>query len=336
MGNSSGLTRRNALAALGGSLAAIAGPGAGVAQDRMRSLGVLMARRQDDPEAQRQYAALIQGLAELGWVEGRNMRFESRWIVGDPAGALAAARELVAQKPDLLVAAATPSVVALRQAATTLPIVFVGVSDPVSQGFVPSLSRPGGNITGFSVEEASMGGKWLEVLKEAAPRIALVTAIYNPDTAPYAPMFFPTLHAAADRLKVALRINPVRDLGAVESVLEATAREPNSAALVLPDSYLFSYREKLVAVTAQHRMPAIYPIRPFASEGGLIAYGIDRVDLYRRAGAYIDRILKGAKPAELPVQQPIKFELAINLKTAKALDLTIPQSLLLSADEVIE
>ncbi len=336
MANRTGLTRRGALAALGGSLAAISGPDIGFAQERLRSIGLLMARRQDDPEAQRQHAALVQGLADIGWVEGRTMRLETRWSVGDPAHALAAARELVELSPDILVANATPSLVALRQATTTLPIVFTSVADPVGQGFVPSLSRPGGNITGFSVEEASMGGKWLEVLKEAAPRVALVAAIYNPDTAPYAPMFFPTLYAAADRLKLALRITPVHDAPGMEHVIEATARDGNSALLVLPDSFMFAQRETLVAATARHRMPALYPIRPFATDGGLIAYGIDRVDLFRRAAAYVDRILKGAKPAELPVQQPIKFELAINLKTAKALGLTIPQSLLLSADEVIE
>jgi putative ABC transport system substrate-binding protein len=302
----------------------------------MRSLGLLMARRPDDPEAQRQYTALIQGLAELNWVEGRTMRLETRWVVGDPAGALAAARELVAQTPDILIANATPSLVALRQATATLPIVFTSVADPVGQGFVPSLARPGGNITGFSVEEASMGGKWLEVLKEAAPRVALAAAIYNPDTAPYAPMFFPSLYAAAERLKLALRINPVRDPGAMEYVIEATSHETNSALLVLADSFMFAQRARLVALSARHHMPALYPIRPFASDGGLISYGIDRVDLFHRTAAYVDRILKGAKPAELPVQQPTKFELAINLKTAKALGLTIPQSLLLSADEVIE
>ena len=306
------------------------------AQNRMRSLGLLMARKEDDPEGQRQHAALIQGLAELGWVEGRTMRLETRWSVGDPVGVITAARELVAQNPDLLIANATPSLIALRQATSTLPIVFVAVADPVSQGFVSSLSRPGGNITGFSVEEASMGGKWLEVLKEAAPRAALVATIYNPDSAPYAPMFFPSLYSAADRLKVALRINPVRDVGAMEYVIDAIAREANGALLVLPDSFLSAQRERLIALTARHRMPALYPIRIFASDGGLIAYGIDRVDVFRRAASYIDRILKGAKPAELPVQQPIKFELAINLKTAKVLGLDIPQSLLLSADEVIE
>jgi putative ABC transport system substrate-binding protein len=336
VGNRSGLTRRGTLAALGGTLAAIFRPDAALVQERTRSLGLLMARRQDDPEAQRQYAALIQALAELGWVEGRTMRLESRWSVGDPAAALAAARELVELKPDILLANATPSLVALRQATTSLPIVFVAVADPVGQGFVPSLSRPGGNITGFSVEEASMGGKWLEVLKEVAPRIALASAIYNPASAPYAPMFFPSLYAAADRLKLALRINPVRDPGAMEYVIEATSRETNSALLVLPDSFMFAQRERLVALPARFRMPALYPIRAFASDGGLIAYGIDRVDLFRRTAAYADRILKGTKPAELPVQQPTKFELAINLKTAKALGLTIPQSLLLSADEVME
>jgi putative ABC transport system substrate-binding protein len=328
--------RRDLLAALGGSLAAAVVPGAGVTQERVRSLGLLMARREDDPEAQRQHAALVQGLAAIGWIEGRTMRLTTRWSVGDPAAALAAARELVELKPDILIANATPSVIAMRQATTTLPIVFVGVADPVSQRFVSSLARPGGNITGFSVEESSMGGKWLEVLKEAAPRIALVAAIYNPDTAPYAPMFFPSLYVAAERLKLALRLNPVRDAGSVEYVIEATAREPNSALLVLPDSFLFAQREKLVALPARFHMPALYPIRSFATDGGLIAYGIDRVDLFRRAAGYIDRVLKGAKPADLPVQQPVKFELAINLKTAKTLGLTMPQSLLLSADEVIE
>ncbi|AMN41932.1 ABC transporter substrate-binding protein [Rhodoplanes sp. Z2-YC6860] len=336
MGNSGSPTRRDALAAFGGSLAAILRPRVVLAQDRPRSIGLLMARRQDDPEAQRQYTALIQALAELGWVDGRTMRLETRWVVGDPAGALAAARELVELKPDILLANATPSLIALRQATTTHPIVFVSVADPVGQGFVPSLSRPGGNITGFSVEEASMGGKWLEVLKEAAPRIALVATIYNPDTAPYAPMFQPSLYAAADRLKLSLRITPVHDARGMEYVIQATAREPNSGLLVLPDSFMFAQRTSLVGLMAKHNMPALYPIRPFATDGGLIAYGIDRVDLFRRAATYVDRILKGAKPSELPVQQPVKFELAINLKTAKALGLTIPQSLLLSADEVIE
>lgn len=336
MRGETGPHRRDVLGAACGLLAVIFHPAIGRTQDRPRRVGLLMARKQDDPEGQRQYAALIEGLAELGWVDGRTMRLETRWTVGDSAAALAAARELVGQKPDILIANATPSLVALRQATTTLPIVFTSVADPVGQGFVPSLSRPGGNITGFSVEEASMGGKWLEVLKEASPRTALAAVIYNPDSAPYAPMFFPTMTAAADRVKVVLRITPVHNAGDIEQVIGAAAREANSALVVLPDSFMFAQRALLVALTAQHRMPALYPIRPFATDGGLIAYGIDRVDLFRRTAAYVDRILKGAKPAELPVQQPIKFELTINLKTAKTLGLNIPQSLLLSADEVIE
>jgi putative ABC transport system substrate-binding protein len=333
------IPRRRVIALLGGGLAGpllAAKPSRAQSADALRRIGVLMARNENDPEAQRQYAGLKDGLGQLGWVEGRTIQIETRWIVGDAAKSLAAAHELIALKPDLLVANATPSLIAMRQATSTLPIVFVSVADPVGQRFVPSLARPGGNITGFSAEEASMGGKWMEVLKEAAPRTALVAVVYNPDTAPYAPMFFPTLEAAADRAKVRLQIAPVHDTGGMEYVISATGRDANSALMVLPDSYMFGQRERLVALASQQKMPAIFPIPNFVSTGGLIAYGIDRVDLFRRTATYVDRILKGTTPAELPVQQPVKFELAINLKTAKALGLTVPQSLLLSADEVIE
>lgn len=332
------IRRRKFIALLSGAMAApmLSGPLRAQPGGDVRRIGVLMARKVDDAEGQKQYAALQQRLADLGWSEGRNLHIEARWTVGNSAEALAAARDLIEFKPDLLVANATPSLIAMRQATSTIPTVFVGVADPVGQRFVPSLAHPGGNITGFSVEEASMGGKWMEVLKEIAPRSVLVAIIYNPDTAPYAPMFFPTIEAAADRMHVSLRITPVHDARGLEYVIAATARDPNTALLVLPDSFMFGLREQIVALTAQHQIPAVYPIRFFATGGGLIAYGIDRVDLFRRAASYVDRILKGTKPAELPVQQPVKFELAVNVKTARALGLTVPQSLLLSADEVIE
>jgi putative ABC transport system substrate-binding protein len=334
-----GIKRREFIALLGGASAAQllrSAPLRAQQPERMKRIGVLMARRESDPEGQKQFIALRQGIAELGWIAGQTIQIETRWTVGDPLKALGYARELVGLTPDLLVANGTPSLVAMRQATQTIPVVFVAVADPLGQGFVPSLARPGGTITGFSVEEASMGGKWLELIKEIAPSIKRIAIIYNPDTAPYAPMFFPAMQAAAPRMGVALAISPVRAAADIERIIVTTGREPGGGLIVLPDSFLFGQREQIIALTAQQRLPAIFAIRFFATDGGLIAYGIDRVDLFRRAASYVDRILKGATPADLPVQQPIKFELAVNLKTAKALGLTVPQSLLLSADEVIE
>jgi putative ABC transport system substrate-binding protein len=304
--------------------------------ERVRQIGVLMARRIDDAEGQKQFAALRQGLVELGWSEGQTVHIEVRWTVGDPEEALKFARELVGLRPDVLVANATPSLVAMRQVATTIPVIFVSVADPVGQGFVPSLSRPGGIITGFGVEEASMGGKWLELLKEVAPSVKHVTNIYNPDTAPYAPMFLPSMQAAAPGMTVRLSTSAVRLPAEIDSVIVETSREPDGGLIVLPDSFMFGQRERLVALTAQQGLPAIYPLQAFVTSGGLIAYGIDRVDLFRRAASYVDRILRGALVAELPVQQPIKFELAVNLKTAKALKLVVPPMLLARAEAVIE
>ena len=329
------MKRREFIAILGGAaawpLAARAQAVAG-----KRRIGVLMARAPSDAEGQKQFAALQQGLAELGWSEGQAIHIETYWSVGNPAEAQKLARKMVESKPDLLVANGTPSLIAMRQATATIPVVFVAVADPVGQGFVPSLSRPGGNITGFSVEEASMGGKWLEVLKQSAPRLTRIAIIYNPGTAPYAPMFFPAMQAAAPKMAVVLSISPVHSAADIEPVIAAAGREPGGGLIVLPDSFLFGQRQRIVALAAEHRLPAVYPIGAFVSDGGLIAYGIDRVDLFRRAAAYVDRILRGTAPAELPVQQPTKFELAINLKTAKTLGLSIPQSLLIGADEVIE
>jgi putative tryptophan/tyrosine transport system substrate-binding protein len=329
--------RRREFITLVGS-AAMARPLAARAQqgEGVRRIGVLMARKADDAQGQKQFAALRQGLTERGWSEGKTLHIETRWSVADAPEALIFAQELVASKPEVLVANGTPSLVAMRQATSTIPVVFVSVADPLGQGFVPSLARPGGNITGFSAEEASMGGKWLELLKELAPRLARIAIIYNPETAPYAPMFFPAMQAAAPRMAVALSISPVHSPADIERVVVGIGREPGGGLIVVPDSFIFGQRRQLTALARQHGLPAIYPLEIFIPEGGLIAYGIERVDIFHRAADYVDRILRGTSPTELPVQQPTKFELAINLKTAKSLGLSVPPSMLLSADEVIE
>jgi ABC-type uncharacterized transport system substrate-binding protein len=330
------MKRREFITLSGGAVVAWSFTARAQRPERIRRIGVLMARKTGDPEGQRQYAALLKGLADFGWIEGKTIQIKMHWSVGNPAEALKFARELVGSKPDVLIANATPSLVAMRQATATIPVVFVSVADPVGQGFVPSLSRPGGNITGFSVEEASMGGKWLEVLKQSAPLVTRIAVIYNPDTAPYAPMFLPAMQAAASKMTVALSVSQVHAAADIEGITTAAGYEPDGGLIVLPDSFLFGQRRHIISLAAERHLPAIYPIRIFVTDGGLIAYGIDRVDLFRRAAAYVDRILRGTAPAELPVQQPVKFELAVNLKTAKALGLSMPQSLLISADEVIE
>jgi putative ABC transport system substrate-binding protein len=328
--------RREFITLLGG--AAVAWPRAVRAQQNagIRRIGVLMARKVDDAEGQKQLAALRQGLAELGWPEGKTFHIETRWTVADAVEALNFAQELVGMKPDVLVANGTPSLVAMRQVTSSIPVVFVSVADPVGQGFVPSLARPRGNITGFSAEEASMGGKWLELLKELAPRVARIAIIYNPETAPYGPMFFPAMQAAAPRMAVALAISPVQSSADIEQVIAGISREPGGGLIVVPDSFMFGQRQQIIAVAAKYRLPAMFPLRIFIPDGGLIAYGMDRADMFHRAADYVNRILRGTSPTELPVQQPTKFELAINLKTAKSLGLSVPPSMLLSADEVIE
>jgi ABC-type uncharacterized transport system substrate-binding protein len=330
------MRRREFIALLGG--AAAASPVAAQAQrgDSARRIGVLMARKEDDPQGQKQFAALRQGLLELGWSEGKTLHIETRWTVADAAEALKFTQELVESKAEVLIANGTPSLVAARQVTSTIPTVFVSVADPVGQGFVPSLARPGGNITGFSAEEASMGGKWLELLKELAPRVTRIAVIYNPQTAPYAPMFFPAMQAAAPKMAVALSISPIPAAADLDRVVLEISREPGGGLIVVPDSFLFGERQRITALAGKYRLPAMYPLGIFISEGGLIGYGIDRVDMFHRAADYVDRILRGASPIELPVQQPTKFELAINVKSAKALGLSVPASMLLSADEVIE
>ena len=330
-----GMRRREIVALLGG---AVAWPLPLRAQqgERMRRVGVLMGRAAGDAEGQKQAAALQRGLEELHWSSPRNIEIEYRWPAGDAVRAQTQAKELVELGVDVILANGTPSLLAARRATGTIPIVFVAVADPVAQGFVRSLAQPGGMITGFGVEEPSMGAKWVEVLKEVAPRVASITVMFNPDTAPFARMFLPSMQAVRSAAPFELLESPVASESEVERAISAAATRPAAGLIVLPDQFLNSRRELIVAATARHRLPAIYAISEFTRSGGLIAYGIERTDLFRRATSYVDRILTGAKPADLPVQQPIKFELAINLKTAKALGLDVPPTLLARADEIIE
>ena len=328
------MRRRDFITLLGGAMAAW--PLAARAQqgERVRRIGVLMGRAAGDAEGQKQAAVLRRGLEELHWLSARNLEIEYRWTAGDPVRAQALARELVELGVDLILANGTPSLVAARRATETIPIVFVAVADPVAQGFVQSLAKPGGMITGFGAEEPSMGAKWVEVLKEIVPRVASITVMFNPDTAPFAHMFLPSMQAL--RSAASFELMEVASESDVERAISVAAARPAAGLIVLPDSFLVSRRELIVTATARRRLPAIYSISEFTRSGGLVAYGIERTDLFRRGSSYVDRILTGAKPADLPVQQPVKFELAINLKTAKALGLTVPQIMQMTADEVIE
>ena len=301
-----------------------------------RRIGVLMARAESDPEGQRHASALQRGLEELGWSPGRNLRIEYRWPAGNIGLAQTYAKALVELRTDVMVANGTPSLVAARGATSTIPVVFVAVADPVAQGFVQSLARPGGIVTGFGAEEPGLGGKWVQLLAEIAPAIRSVTIIFNPNTAPFAPMFFPSMEAVRSSSSFELIVSPVHNEADVELAIMAAGRRSGPGLIVLPDSFLGARHEMIVALVAKERLPAIYSVSEFSRSGGLIAYGIDRADLFRRSAAYVDRILKGEKPADLPVQLPAKFELLVNLKTAKALGLTVPLTLLALADEVIE
>jgi putative ABC transport system substrate-binding protein len=327
--------RRDFITLLGGTAAAW--PIAARAQhgERIRQIGVLTVRPETEPEGETLFAAFRGRLTALGWVPGRNVEIAYRWHAGDPSRARLLAQELVALRPDVLVAHATPSLIAIRQATRTVPIVFI-IADPVSQGLVSSLARPESNMTGFGLEEPGLGAKWVELLQEIAPHVAHAVTIFNPETAPYAQMFLTPMEAAARSAAVTLTVVPTRSVTEIEQAVAAAAREKDGGLIVLPDSFLVAKQDIVVALTARQRVPAVYAIRPFAAAGGLIAYGIDRAELLRLAASYVDRILKGEKPADLPVQLPTKFELIINLKTAKALGLEIPHTLLARADEVIE
>ncbi len=328
------MNRRTLLALFGG--AAFASPSAAWAQQTggVRRLGVLMSTV-NEPEQQRRLAALRDELSKLGWTEGRNLQVEVRWGAGSAERMREYAVEFGALAPDVVLAFGSGVLEALREPARRVPIVFVGVFDPIGRGFVESLSRPGGNITGFTSYEFGLDGKWLELLKEIAPQTRRVAPIGNPESTPYGE-HLRAVETAARLLGVEVVATPVHDAHDLEAAIIAVAREPGGGMINLQDSFNYRHRPLILELAARHRVPAMHPFPFIAVEGGLIAYGVDQAGQFRQAAAYVDRILNGEKPADLPVQQPTKFELVINLKTAKALGLTVPQTLLARADEVIE
>jgi len=303
--------------------------------DRVPRIGVLTALSEADPEAKIRVEAFRQALRELGLQDSHNVHIDYRRGAANPDEAARNARELIELNPDVIFAATTPAVAALIRQTRTIPIVFVQVGDPVGQGFVASLARPGGNMTGFTPYEFSLGGKWLEVLKDIAPQVARVALVFNPDTVPYAG-FVHSAEAAASSLAVHAVPAPVRSPSEIEMVIKAFAQEPSGGLVWFPDVSTAAHRKRIIELAAKHRLPAVYGLLFFATDGGLVAYGPDSVEPYRQAATYVDRILKGANPGELPVQAPTKYELIINIKTAKALGLAVPPTLLTRADEVIE
>jgi ABC-type uncharacterized transport system substrate-binding protein len=330
-------TRRAFITLLGG--AAAAWPLAARAQqsERMRRVGVLMSPREDDLEAETRASTLRKGLAELGWTEGRNIHIDFRWSGGDAARADAFAEELVRLMPDMIIANSTLCLKAVRNETSAIPIVFVVVGDPVGQGFVSNLAHPGGNITGFTAFEFEIGSKWLEIAKTIVPDVRRIAFMFNPEAGlPYAEKFEQSIAGAASARGVELVVSPVRDGAEVDHAIARVASDSGSGLIVNPDAFTTANRGLIISLASQHRLPAIYAYRYFAVDGGLLSYGHETNDLFKRATIYVDRIFKGAKPADLPVQNPTKFELVINQKTAKALGLTIPDKLLALADEVIE
>jgi ABC-type uncharacterized transport system substrate-binding protein len=304
-------------------------------RERMRRVGVLMNIASDDPEAQARLAAFLQGLQEWGWSVGRNVRIDYRWGAGDADHVRRYAAELVALAPDVILAYGTSTVGPLQQITRTVPIVFTQIVDPVGGGLVASLARPGGNATGFTLFEYGISAKWLELLKQIAPRVTRVAVLRDPTIAGGIGQFA-AIQSVAPSFGVELSPTDVRDAGEIERAVAAFAREPNDGFIVVASPSATVHRELIIMLAARHRLPAVYPFRFFVTGGGLISYGPDIVDQYRRAASYVDRILKGEKPADLPVQAPTKYETVINLKTAKALGLAVPDTLLARADEVIE
>jgi putative ABC transport system substrate-binding protein len=329
------MRRREFIGLIGG---AAAWPFAAGAQqgERARRIGMLLPLASNDPEAQLRVSVFNRRLRELGWTDGHNVRIDYRWGPGDPARMRVQAAELVSLKPEVIVATSTPVVAALRAETSTIPILFVQVVDPVAAAFVASLARPVGNITGITNCEFAMGGKWLETLKEISPRVTKVAALYNPKTAPYAGSLLGFVAAAAPSFAMEATAAPVQDAAEIERAIDALAEKANSGLLVLPDASTLHHRDLIIGRAARHRLPAVYPFRYYALSGGLVSYGNDALDSYRQVAPYVDRILRGTKPGELPVQAPTKYELVINLKTAKALGLEVPPMLLARADEVIE
>jgi putative ABC transport system substrate-binding protein len=326
------MRRRDFITLVGG---AAAWPLAARAQqgERVRRIGVLLQEHENDPMVK--VSAFTQALADLGWADGRNVRIDLRWASGDIDRIGALAQELVGLQPDIILATSTVATAALRRETRTIPIVFANLSDPVTSGIVARLDRPSGNITGFANFEASLGGRWLELLAEIAPGLKRAGIMFNPDN-PGASLYVPSLEAAARSLKVVPIPAPVHSDVEIETAIVAQGREPGGGLVIMPDTTTFVHRARLILAAARNNVPAVYWQSNFARENGLLSYGVDLPDIYRRAATYVDRILRGEKPGDLPVQFPTKYETVVNLKTAKALGLTVPSNLLATADEVIE
>jgi putative ABC transport system substrate-binding protein len=329
--------RRKFITLLGG--ASVAWPFGARAQhaDRIRQIGMLMAYAEGDRQGQAFIAAFREGLQKLGWIGGRNIRLNIRWArPGDPELRQRFAKEINALNPDLIISHGTPNTAALVKQTRTIPIIFVNVTDPIRGGFVASFPRPGGNVTGFTHYEPTLASKWLELLKEVAPRVARVAFLFNPTTAPYFEYYLTPFKAAARSLGMEAIVAPVRERVEFEPIIAAQARDSKGGLVLIPDTFTSAHRMEIVTLAARYRIAAVYPLPFFTSQGGLLSYGIDTRDQYRRAAAYADRVLKGEKPGELPVQIPVKYKLVINLKTAKAIGLNVPPSVIARADEVIE
>ncbi len=302
----------------------------------LRKVGMLINGDETDPEWKAYLAAFVQGLRSLGSVEGQNLRIEKRLSIGEPTIARESATELLRFSPDVIFSSGTANLTALLRQAPTMPIVFVQVSDPVAQGFISNLAHPEGNITGFSAYEFTIGGKWIDLLKQVAPGLARVSLIFNPDTAPQSKFFLSSVEAVAPALGVQVTAAPVHDAADIERAVANSSSQPNGGLIFPTDAFLTLHRKLIVETAARHRMPSMYNSRVFAEAGGLMSYGIDYESVFRQAAIYVDRILRGAKPSSLPVQGPSKFSFVINVKAAKALGLEVPMSLLFNADDYIE
>jgi len=329
------IRRRAFISLLGG---AAAWPLAARAQqgERMRRIGVLMPFDENDPEGKLRYSAFTKALVDLGWADGRNVRIDLRWAGDNTNRIRAVAQELVGLQPEIILTNGTPATAALQRETPTIPIVFANVADPVGGGMVTRLDRPSGNITGFANNEASLGGKWFELLSEIAPGLKRAAIMFNPELAPYVALYMPSLETAARSLKVAPTIARVHSDAEIETAIIALGHEPGRGLVVMTDLFTFAHRESIISAAARNNVPTVYTQSVFARDGGLLSYGVDGVDTWRHAATYVDRILRGDKPSDLPVEFPTKFELVINLNTAKALGVTVPPGLLAIADEVIE
>jgi putative ABC transport system substrate-binding protein len=328
------MRRREFIAWMGGAAAGCLLGTRAPAAERVRRVAYLTALAEDDPEGARRLAAFRQGLHELGWIVGGNVQIDYRYGAGALDRVRAAAKELVDGNPDLILAHSTPALAALKDLTTTIPIVFALVGDPVGSGFVSNLARPGGNLTGFLNVDHAIGGKYPELIKEIAPGVDRVALVFHPDS-PYRP-YLQAFQEAAEAFRIHAIASPVRDPAELEQAIAALGAQPGAAMFVVPDFFMAIHRDLIIALAARYRLPAAYPYRYFAAAGGLISYGVESSDVFRRAASYVDRVLKGEKPGELPVQAPTNFELVVNLKTAAVLGLEIPAALLARADEVIE